>query len=1144
MPRIFDNLSPSTKLAPALQETLAVSNRADFCVGYFNLRGWGDLAPYVDGWNPEDGPCRVLIGMQRLPNEELREALALRDGPPSMDNATAHRLRVQLAQQLRQQLTFGLPTNADEAALHRLADQLRAKRVIVKLFLRHPLHAKLYLLFRDDPNNPITGYLGSSNLTLAGLSQQGELNIDVLDHDATRKLRQWFEDRWDDRYCVDVTNELLKIIEESWARDDLVSPYHVYLKMAYHLSNEARAGIEEFKVPRVFGNRLFEFQTAAVKIAAHHLHRRNGVLVGDVVGLGKTLIATAVARIFEDDMGTQTLIICPRNLVRMWEEYRDEYGLRARVMSISRVLGELPNLRRYHQVIIDESHNLRNRDGKRYRAIREYISENESRCILLSATPYNKTYHDLSNQLRLFISEEQDLGIRPEQMLRNIGEMEFRRQHQANPRSLAAFEQSIYADDWRDLMRLYMVRRTRSFVQDHYAETDPDTGRKFLTFEDGSRSYFPTRVPQTVAFAVNDDDPGDQYARMYAPATVGVIEELSLPRYGLGNYVLDNPATPPTATEARQIQNLARAGKRLMGFCRTNLFKRLESSGAAFVQSVERHALRNYIFLHALRNGLPLPVGTQDAEMLDSRFTDEDVDIAQGAFADPDDDADQDQDTDNGAFNADGASHHWTAESFEQRAARIYDEYASRFQRRFTWMRHDLFNPELERELQGDADALVALLQNNGTWDPSQDAKLDALQELINETYPNRKIIVFSQFADTVRYLESELKGRGVDALEGVTGDSTDPTAIAWRFSPVSNDKRDSITPDQELRVLVATDVLSEGQNLQDCALVVNYDLPWAIIRLIQRAGRVDRIGQTAEEILCHSFMPSDGVERIINLRGRVRNRLRENAEVVGTDEAFFEDDPDDQPIINLYNEQAGILDGEADGEVDLTSHAYQIWKNATAANRQLERAVTALPDVVFASRQHGGDPRQPEGVLVYLRTADDNDALAYVGRDGVSITESPIEILNAAQCLPDTPAHPRHDEHHQLVATGAKHIAQRAHNIGGQLGRPSSARYRSYNRLKEYAERIKGQLFDSEDLREAINDIYRYPLRQAAVDTLNRQMRSGIDDQGLADLIIQMRDEDRLCIMEHDDAETQEPRIICSMGLFDHENEETPDGC
>ena len=1141
MPRIFDNLSPGAELSQALRETLAVSNRADFCVGYFNLRGWGDLAPDVDRWNPEDGPCRLLIGMQRLPNEELREALALRDSPPSIDNATAHRLRVQLAEQLRQQLTFGLPTNADESALHRLVEQLKDKRVIVKLFLRHPLHAKLYLLYRNDPNNPITGYLGSSNLTFAGLSQQGELNIDVLDHDATGKLQQWFEDRWNDRYCVDITEELLAIIEESWARRDLVPPYHVYLKMAYHLSNEARAGIEEFKIPSIFGNRLFEFQTAAVKIAAHHLNRRNGVLIGDVVGLGKTLIATAVARIFEDDLGTQTLIICPKNLVRMWEEYRDQYGLRARVLSISRVLGELPNLRRYHQVIIDESHNLRNREGKRYRAIHEYISENESRCILLSATPYNKTYQDMSNQLRLFISEEQDLGIRPEQMLRNMGELEFRRQHQANPRSLAAFEQSGYPDDWRDLMRLYMVRRTRTFVQDNYAETDQDTDRRYLTFEDGNRSYFPTRVPKTVGFPVNDADPNDQYARMYAPATVNVIQNLHLPRYGLGNYVLDNPGTPPTSSEDQQIQNLARAGKRLMGFCRTNLFKRLESSGAAFVQSVERHALRNYVFLHALGNGLPLPVGTQDAEMLDSRFTDEDIDEAQGASADPEDD--NEQEAEGNAPNAQNASH-WTPEAFEQRAARIYEEYATRYRRRFTWMRHDLFRPNLEAELQNDTDALIALLRKNGEWNPVQDTKLKALQKLITECYPDRKIIVFSQFADTVRYLETQLKSLGVSNLAGVTGDSPDPTAIAWRFSPISNDRQHTTGPGEELRVLIATDVLSEGQNLQDCAIVVNYDLPWAIIRLIQRAGRVDRIGQMAEDILCHSFMPSDGVERLINLRGRVRDRLRENAEVVGTDEAFFEDDQDDQPIINLYNERAGILDGEADAEVDLTSHAYQIWKNAITADPRLEKAVSALPDVVFSSRQHHRGLRQPEGTLVYLRTEDDNDALAYVGRDGESITESPIEILTAAQCHPDTPAYPRHEEHHQLVAAGAKHIAQQARNIGGQLGRPSSARYRTYNRLKEYSEGIKGQIFDSEDMRQAINDIYRYPLRQAAVDTLNRQMRSGIDDPGLAELVVQMRDEDRLCIMEQNDTEVQEPRIICSMGLFDHENEETPDGC
>ena len=546
--------------------------------------------------------CRLLVGMQRLPQDDLREALIVLKTYEGIDNQTAIRLKRKLAEDFREQLMMGAPTNDDEAGLRRLAAQIRAQKVMVKLFLRHPLHAKLYLLFRPDPINPVIGYLGSSNLTFAGLSQQGELNIDIMDQDACQKLAQWFEERWEDRWCIDISQELVEIIEESWAREEAIPPYHIYLKMAYHLSQEARTGLTEFRLPRDFGDKLFDFQTAAVKIAAHHLNKRGGVLIGDVVGLGKTLMATAVSRIFEDDYDLETLIICPKNLVPMWEDYRSQYRLRARVLSISRVITELPTLRRYRVVLIDESHNLRNREGKRYRAIHEYIRENESKVIMLSATPYNKTYIDLSNQLRLFIPEDINVGIGPECLLREIGETEFIRRHQCPVRSLAGFEKSEYADDWRELMRLYMVRRTRSFIQENYAETDPKTGRRYLTFADGRRSYFPTRQPKTVKFKIDDKDPDDQYALLYSPPVVNAINNLTLPRYGLGNYVDERPHDPPTSAEARVIADLSRAGKRLMGFCRTNLFKRLESSGQAFTQSIERHILRNFVYLHAISN--------------------------------------------------------------------------------------------------------------------------------------------------------------------------------------------------------------------------------------------------------------------------------------------------------------------------------------------------------------------------------------------------------------------------------------------------------------------------------------------------------------------------------------------------------------
>ncbi|GAG29111.1 unnamed protein product, partial [marine sediment metagenome] len=212
-----------------------------------------------------------------------------------------------------------------------------------------------------------------------------------------------------------------------------------------------------------------------------------------------------------------------------------------------------------------------------------------------------------------------------ESYLREIDETEFLRRHQCSPRTLAAFEKSEHPDDWRDLMRLYLVRRTRTFIQNNYAKTDESNGRRYLQFPDGRRSYFPTRTPRTVPFQTDDKDPNDQYACLYSDSVVDTINDLALPRYGLGNYEVNTPEHPPTQKEAEALRDLSRAGKRLMGFCRTNLFKRLESSGMAFIQSVERHILRNFIFLHAIENNLELPIGSQGAELLDTRQRDEDV---------------------------------------------------------------------------------------------------------------------------------------------------------------------------------------------------------------------------------------------------------------------------------------------------------------------------------------------------------------------------------------------------------------------------------------------------------------------------------------------------------------------------------------
>ncbi|GBF03872.1 helicase domain protein [Deinococcus aerius] len=826
-------------------------------------------------------------------------------------------------------------------------------------------------------------------------------------------------------------------------------------------------------------------------------------MIGDVVGLGKTVMTSALLRMVEKTY-FDALILCPPNLVPMWETYVHEYGLRAKVLPLSRAVRELPRERRYRLVVVDESHNLRNRDGKTYLAVKDYVERNDSHVVLLTATPYNKTYLDLSNQLRLFLNEDGDLGIRPEAYLRSLpnGERTFMQLHQCGVRSIQAFEKSGDADDWRDLMRLYLVRRTRSFIQQNYAQHDSETDRSFLAYPDGQRYYFPKRLPKTMSFPV-----GGQYARLYEERVVSVLEHLCLPRYGLGNYIHEMKTRALTPAQIGVLRDLSRAGVRLMGFVRTNFFKRLESSGFAFVQSIERHIQRNAVLLYALEHDLDLPVGTQDAGLLSARDTDENLIIGQLEQDDP-------------SFE--------DAEYDVRSAKAAYEAYAGPYSRRFKWLPAHLFKATLRADLLADNHALQAILDEVGAWRPGEDGKLSMLHDLIARVHAGDKVLVFSQFADTIRYLEAQLRARGVTNLGAVTGDTKDPTALARRFAPRGQ------KVDGELRVLLATDVLSEGQNLQDAHVVVNYDLPWAIIRLVQRAGRVDRIGQQAPTIHAYSFLPADGVEQLINLRARVATRLQAARDVVGSDEDFFGEGSEEAAALrDLYNEKSGILDDQDDGEVDLASYAYQIWKNAVERDPRLEELIPALQPVTFGTRGHCPTPDAPGGALVYLRSPQGNDTLMWLDEHGNSVTESQLTILKAAACAPGTPALPRLEQHHDLVRRAARQVVEEEGDGGvGALGGPSSLRRKLYERLSHIRDVNRGSpLFDRPELGRVLDDLLAAPLQEATSLTLRTQLKLNVSDATLAELVVNLRNEGRLTVALARGSR-KDPSILCSMGL------------
>lgn len=446
-----------------------------------------------------------------------------------------------------------------------------------------------------------------------------------------------------------------------------------------------------------------------------------------------------------------------------------------------------------------------------------------------------------------------------------------------------------------------------------------------------------------------------------------------------------------------------------------------------------------------------------------------------------------------------------------------------------SWLRNELFTGDLVEALEHDNVILKALLDRFGGWDLAQDTKLDALAELLAVTHADEKILVFTEYADTAAYVVEALELRGIQGIGLATGDSDNPTLLARRFSPRSNAEIGGL-PDgyAELRILVATDVLSEGQNLQDAAIVVNFDLPWAIIRLIQRAGRVDRIGQQSPTVLVYSFLPEEGVEAVINLRQRIAGRLQASASVFGSDERFLNTPGEAHVIERLFDENAEFPDEQDDDaeNVDYSSAAYEIWRHAEETHPTLAEAARNLPAVTYATRN--ANEGETEGVVVYTMTTHGFDRLVAQVAGGPVTRLSPMQALALTRCDPEAPGLPALPEHHAMVRSSVEYSVQ--HDELGTEGNLTGIRRRLYERLRDATIGTNAQLFGTgPQLDDALEAIYRFPLTEQAKQSLARALRErSIDDVSL--LVLQLHEEGILTI--DTSGREDEVQIVCSMGV------------
>jgi hypothetical protein len=497
------------------------------------------------------------------------------------------------------------------------------------------------------------------------------------------------------------------------------------------------------------------------------------------------------------------------------------------------------------------------------------------------------------------------------------------------------------------------------------------------------------------------------------------------------------------------------------------------------------------MWIYALEKQLPIPVGSVLESMLDP---------GDGDFSTLDEDNDLDlvQGINTGQAKSD------------------YETLKRKDPTGVEWVHPEIFSNSLRKDLDLDSAALSQLLDKYGEVNEKNDSKLRTLFDTISKQYKTQKVLVFTEYADTAEYVADGLKRLGLKRVESVTGNNTNPTDLARRFSPRSNHKLggDKVTSDEEIQFLVATDVLSEGQNLQDAAVVVNYDLPWAIIRLIQRAGRVDRVGQISPTVEILSFF-HETIENVISLRDRIRHRLSQNASAFGSDEKFFGTKDETAIIEGLYSGELPADGSESDN--DASSLAYEIWTQAKANDPQRASRVERMNDLVFTTRP--AREIENNSVGVFVRTDRGIDGFGVSNGDSYRLMTA-YEALKFFESEPSTPRLQMLDSHFEMVQGLVHSPLQQPSIIAGQM---SGIRKRIYKRLKSNLNNLPMEV------ATALEAIHSKPLTAEAEGRLRKALAAR-SDEDLGTLIAALNSDGRLVL---EDTPGQDPiRIVCSMGV------------
>jgi superfamily II DNA or RNA helicase/HKD family nuclease len=993
IPFVIDN--QAHRLRDALNELLAQSagKPLDIATAYFAISGYRLVKEGLH----QVGAFRLILGAEPHSGADV--------GLKPNAEALKKRLQGDLEAEPFNEATLKL--------VEELIAFLRADKVEVRLYDKGFLHAKAYLFHQDSvgPHNradrlrPFAAIVGSSNFTGPGLVSNRELNLvhrvilpteEAVDREAAERAG-YLEQLWDrktllDPSGVDVPDDARRFIksevgaraitdlmgwyERQWAdsvefKDDLIelldaskfgtkeyTPYEVYTKALYEYFKE-ELGENAPELGRSAVD-LAEFQEDAAKKARRILARYDGVLIADSVGLGKTWIGKKLLEDFAYHRRQKAVVVCPASLRQMWERELASATIAAQVVGMEELGRDTFDASPYGDadvLLIDESHNFRNDKANRYLALDTVIQLNGGRgrdgehkkIILISATPINNDLYDLANQVRLFTQSRPDY-------FREAGIGDFNAYfHRA--RRMVKQEDTSAGIVLFNLLEEVMVRNTRPYIRAAY----PNATIK------GKPVAFPNRRLHTVTY-----DLGATYGGLY-DKIVAAINSLSLAPYKLETYKKKSAVRDE---EQHKFEEGREEG--LVGIFKTRFLKRLESSVESFRLSLRRaltfeETYKDYLLDRKV-------VSSKDFQKA-IRFLarDEEDDIAAGSVADELDTV------------ADAKQY------IEGLPTVDLNEYDLR---------------KLTHDVEADVKLLKGLYERTEIL-AAKDGKLQRLKELLAGDLKGKKVLIFSTFKDTTRYLHRRLTEdakwlkladnphiRRIDS-----GNHPDERGhIIAQFAPVASGNNNSLG--EEIDILISTDVLSEGQNLQDCGILINYDLTWNPIRLVQRNGRIDRIGSPHTEISIHNMFPEEELEALLHLIERLTSRISTIDDLGLLDSSVLGEvvHPRTFNTIRRIRAEDGAVLDEEEARAELAGPEMLLKQLKDLLNRGGANILTTLPNGI-----HSGLRRDKcYGMFFYFqapRAGEGNRHFwRYIDARTHDIKENRYEIAQLISCLPDEP--------------------------------------------------------------------------------------------------------------------------------------------